>query len=141
MRGLRLRKAAVGFLFCRVNQIGEFDRVLDEEDRDIIADDVPIAFLGVELDRKATDVTSKVGRAPVTGDGRESHKGRGLFAGALKDVCRSDLGERLVILEIAMGAKPAGVHDALGNPFVVEVKDLLAKMLVFQQGRTAGACL
>src|ERR1700676_478244 len=50
VRGLRLRKGAVRLLLHRVNDVWKLDRILNEEDRDIIADDVPVAFLGVKLD-------------------------------------------------------------------------------------------
>ena len=39
-----------------------------------------------------------------------------------------DVGERLVVLEVAVGAEAAGVHDPLGDPLVVEVEDLLAEV-------------
>ena len=38
-----------------------------------------------------------------------------------------------------MGAEAAGVDDSLGDPLVVEVKDLLPEVEVFEGGRTAGA--
>ena len=41
-----LREAAVGLLLGRVDQVGELDRVLDEEHRDVVADDVPVALAG-----------------------------------------------------------------------------------------------
>ena len=75
MGGLRLRKAAVRFFLGGVYQVGKLDRILDEEDRYIIADDIPIAFSGVELYRKSTYVTCKVSRTLVAGDGREAYKG------------------------------------------------------------------
>ena len=56
MRSGRLRKAAVGFHFYGMDQIGKFDRILDEEDRDIITDQVPVAFLCVKLDGKSAHV-------------------------------------------------------------------------------------
>ena len=40
----RLRVAAVGLHLHRVDQVGELDRVLDEEDRDVVADEVPVAL-------------------------------------------------------------------------------------------------
>ena len=40
-----------------------------------------------------------------------------------------------------MGAKAAGMNDPLGNSLVIEVKDLLAKMKIFQHRRPAGADL
>ncbi len=40
-----LRIAAVGLHLHGVDQIGELDRVLDEEHRDVVADQIPVAFL------------------------------------------------------------------------------------------------
>ena len=34
----------VRFRLYRMNQVGEFNRILDEEDRDVVANQVPIAF-------------------------------------------------------------------------------------------------
>ena len=42
-----------------------------------------------------------------------------------------------VVLEIAVGAKAAGMDDALGDALVVEVEDLLAEVEVFQRRRPA----
>jgi hypothetical protein len=41
-----LREAAVRLLFDGMDQVGKLDRVLDEEDRDVVADEIPIALLG-----------------------------------------------------------------------------------------------
>ena len=43
-----------------VNDIRKFDSVLDEKDWDVVSDDVPVAFFGVEFDGKATDVANCV---------------------------------------------------------------------------------
>lgn len=56
MRTGCLREGAVRFHLYRVDQVGELDRVLDEEDRDVVADQVPVAFAGVELHREAANV-------------------------------------------------------------------------------------
>ncbi len=138
MRRLRLRKAAIRFLLGRVDQVGELDGVLDEEHRDVVADDVPVAFLGVELHGEAAHVARDVGRALVAGDGREADKGGCPLAGALEDVGAGHVREGFIGLEEAVGAEPARVHHALGNPLVVEVKDLFAEMLVLEQRRSAG---
>jgi hypothetical protein len=79
---LRLREAAVGLRLHRVDQVGELDRVLDEEHRDVVADEVPVALLGVELDGEAADVAGEVERALAAGDGREADETLGALAGA-----------------------------------------------------------
>jgi hypothetical protein len=46
---LRLWDLPVGMRLRRVDDVRELDRVLDEEDRDVVADQVEGAFFGVEL--------------------------------------------------------------------------------------------
>ena len=91
VRGLRLRKAAVGLLLGRMDQVGKLDRVLNEEHRDVVADDVPVALLGVELHRETADVAGQIGRSLVAGNGRESHERRSFLARALKQVGSRDV--------------------------------------------------
>lgn len=42
MRALRLRDLVVRLGFARVNHIWELESVLDEEDRNIVSNDVPV---------------------------------------------------------------------------------------------------
>jgi hypothetical protein len=62
VRGRRLRIAAVRLHLYRMDEIGKLDRVLDEEHRDVVADEVEIAFFGVKLHCKAAHVTRHVAR-------------------------------------------------------------------------------
>ncbi len=139
MRGLGLGEASVGLLLGGVDQVGELDRVLDEEHGDVVADDVPVALLRVELHREAAHVASEVGGALIAGDGGEADERLGLFSGALEDVGAGDVGEGLVGLEIAVSAVAAGVDHPLGDALVVEVEDLFAEGLILDQKRAAGA--
>ncbi len=63
VRGGRLGEAAIGLLLGGVDEVGEFDGVLDEEDGDVVADQVPVAVLGVELDGEAADVAGEISGA------------------------------------------------------------------------------
>ena len=128
-------KPTVRLLLHGVDEVGELDRVLDEEDRDVVADEVPVALLRVELHGEAADVAGEVGRALVAGDRREAHEHRGALAGSLEQVGAGDVGQRLVGLEEAVGAEAAGVDHALGDALVVEVEDLLAEVEVLEQRR------
>ena len=60
MSRLRLRKVAVWLLFCGMDEVGKFDGVLDEEYRDIVADEIPVAFLRIKLDGEAAHVARKI---------------------------------------------------------------------------------
>ena len=133
VRRLRLREAAVRLLLGGVDQVGELDRILDEEDRDVVADQVPVAFLGVELDREAAHVAREVRRALAAGDGREADEDLGLLALALEQVGAGDIGQQLVGLEVAVRPEAPRVHHPLRDALVIEVEDLLAEVEVFEQ--------
>ena len=92
MRRLRLRKAAVRRLLDRMDEVGKLDRVLNEEHRNVIADQVPISLLGVELGRKAAHIAGDVGRSLVARHSGKAREGRGLLADALKNVGAGQLG-------------------------------------------------
>jgi hypothetical protein len=132
---LSLRKGAVRFFLHCVDQVGKLDRVLDEENRDIVADDVPVALLRVELDGKAADVPGEVDRALASGDGRKSNECRRPLAGSLEQVGPGVLRQWLVVFEEAVRRIATGVHHPLGNPLVVEVEDLLPEMKILNQRR------
>ena len=108
VRRLRLREPAIGLLLHGVDEVGELDRVLDEEDRDVVADEVPVALLRVELHGEAADVAGEVERALVAGDGREADEHRRPLAGPLEQVGPGDVGQRLVRSRSSRGRRSRG---------------------------------
>src|SRR5664280_285671 len=84
VRGRRLWKAAVGFHLYGMDEVWEFDGILDEENWDVDTDEVPVAFLGVKLDGKSAYVARGINRARAACDGRYTSKHGCLF---------TDLGE------------------------------------------------
>ena len=46
--------------FGRMDEIGKLDSVLNKENRHVVSDDVPVSFVGVELDGKASNVANSV---------------------------------------------------------------------------------
>ncbi len=131
MGGLRLRKAAVGFLFRGVNEIWKLGGVLNEAHRAVVADNVPVAFLGVELHRETAHVAGEIEGALVAGDRREAHEGRGLFADFGENPRAADIRQVVGQFEIAVDAETAGVNHPLRDALMVEMKNLFTKNLVF----------
>ena len=70
----------------RVVEVGEAQRVAEEEHRRVVADDVPVAFVGVELQRVAADVALGVGGAALAGDRGEAGEHRRLLADRAEDL-------------------------------------------------------
>ena len=62
----------------------ELDGVNDEEDRHVVADEVVVPFLGVELRRKPR-TSRTVSADPGTDDGRESHETGVFFSGSWRN--------------------------------------------------------
>ena len=60
MRRLRLRERAIRLLLSGMDDIGKLDRILNEEHWDVVADQVPVAFLGVELDGEPANVACEI---------------------------------------------------------------------------------
>ena len=137
--GLRHREVRLGL--GGVHQIRKLHRVLDEEDRDVVADEIPVAFVRVELHGEAAHVSRRVGRAALAEHRREAHEDRRLLADLGEQRGAGVLLQGLRALEVAMRRRPARVNDPLGDPFVVEVGDLLAEDEVFEQRRPAQAGL
>ena len=135
----RLRKAAVRLRLHRMDEVRKLDRVLDEEHRNVVADQVPVALVRVELDREAADIARRVLRSLRARDRREAAEHRRALALLRENRGARQLGNGARALEVAVRARAAGMHDALRNPLVVEVEDLLAKDEVFEQRRPAGA--
>ena len=67
-----LLPVGVGIGLLRVDEVGELDAVADEEDRRVVADQIPVRVFGVELDREAPRITNAVGRAARAGHRREA---------------------------------------------------------------------
>ena len=75
------RMPVSGQALLGVDEVLELRRVADEEDRRVVADQVVVALLGVELQREAARVADGVGEALLAGHGREAREHRRALAG------------------------------------------------------------
>src|ERR1035437_7791967 len=135
--GCRLRKAAVGFHFYGVDQVGKFDGILDEENRDVVADQIPVAFLGVKLDGKPAYVTRGVHRTRAARDGRYTSK-QGCLLSYLGEYFGGGIFlQRSGQLEESMRARGSRVNDTLRDSLVIEMRDFFTKNKILQKRWTA----
>ena len=141
MGGRSLREIAVGLLFRGVNQVRELDRILYEEHRDVVADDVPIALFGIKLHRESAHVARQVGGTFIAGYGGETDERGRFFACPLEQVGRGDIRKRLVILEVSVGAISARMHHPFRNSLMIEMEDLLAEVKILESGGPSRADL
>jgi len=72
MGRLGCRNLIVGLRLASMDSIGELDAVLDEEDGDIIANNVPVTLISVELYCESSHISDCVGAATASEDGGKS---------------------------------------------------------------------
>jgi hypothetical protein len=132
------RRAHVGLRvpLLRVNEVRELVGIAHEKHRRVVADEIPIAFLGVEFQRKAAHVAFGISSAELAGDGGEARQHwrpgarlQRLGLGEFRDVAAD--GER------AVRAPALGVHGTLGDAFPLLMGKLLDELVVLQQDRSA----
>ena len=120
-----------------VDEVGELQRITDEEDGGVVADEVPVALVGIELDRKATHVTFGVGCPHLAGDGGETRDQRGDLAHFGKEAGTGVGGDIVGDGEGAEGAPALGVDDTFGDALAVLVGELFEQLPVLHQQRAA----
>src|ERR1700728_1525117 len=64
---LRTAKAGAGIALDGVIEVRESQRIAEEKNRSIVSDDVPISFLGIELQSRPADIAFGIGRPTFPG--------------------------------------------------------------------------
>ncbi|KOS95830.1 hypothetical protein DM45_3892 [Burkholderia mallei] len=122
----------------RMHHVRELHRVADEENRQIIADEIPVALRRVELRGETARVPQRFGRRAAVDHAGKAHENGRLRAGLehlrpreIRDVAGRD--------EHAVRARAPRMHDALGNALTIETLQLLDQVAVLQQDRPVRA--
>src|ERR1700684_4330010 len=118
-----------------MDEIGKLDRILDEEHGNVVADEVEIALIGIELDRKAAHIAGHVTCPRAPSHGREAREHFRFLALLGKERRLSQMRNGICHLEKPVRARSASVDDALGNALVIEMSDLFPEREIFQKRR------
>ena len=124
----------VGAALLGVDEVLELLRVAHEEHRGVVADQVVVALLGVELDGEAARVADRVGAAELARHGREADDQAGVLALG-EQVRLGVLADVLGRFEHAVGPAALGVHHPLGHALPVELGHLLDQVVVLEEER------
>ena len=73
VRRLALRHLIVRLRLDSMDKVGKLDTVLDEEDRDIVANNIPVPLRGVKFGRKPAHIANRLLK-------KKSHVSRGHYA-------------------------------------------------------------
>lgn len=118
-------------------EIRKLDRFLDEKDRNIIADQIPNAFLRVELDSKASDIPDSIGTPFASLHSRETYKDGCLTGGIRQDVGSGKLLCAFIQLERSKRTRASGMDYTFWYAFMIETLNFFPRYLVFQQMGTS----
>jgi len=121
-------------------QVGEFQRVAQEEHGSVVAHEIPVARVGVELHGETADVALGIGCAALAGDGRETHEAFGFLADPGEDRRTRVFGDVLRHRKGAECARAFGMHTPFGDYFAVEMREFLEEPRVLQRHGAADAC-
>src|SRR3984957_15486558 len=137
MRRRGLREASARLHFHGMDEIWEFDGILNEKDRNIIPHQVPVSFFRVKLYRKSAYVPRRVHRTCAPCNGRQSCEDRRLLPDLGEYSGSCVFLERRGQLEISMRTCSSCVNYTFRNTLVIKMRDLLAQDKVFEKYRAA----
>src|SRR4029077_7803970 len=122
---VRAAKPGARIALDGVVEVREAQRIAEEKYRRIVADDVPVSLLSIELEGGAAYVTFRVRRAALAGDGREARKHRRYLADLAEDFRTRVPGDVVRHRESAVCAPALGMHAPFRNHFPVEMRQFL----------------
>ena len=125
-------EVGLGVAFLLADEVGKLVGVAHPENGRVVADKVPVAFLGINLDCETPKVALGVGRSALSGDVRETHETLALRA-RLQGLGLGVAAEIATDLERTVSAGALGMDDALGNALAVEGGVLLEQLPVLHQ--------
>jgi hypothetical protein len=132
-------QVGLGVSLLRVVDMDELDRISNEENRRVETNHVPVTPVGLVLDSETSGVSSSVGRASLTTNGRKSHGGGAFVANLLEGLGVCDVGDVIGHLKVAMGSSSVGMDDSLGDSLSVEMGQSVNQIGVLEQQRAGRA--
>ena len=120
-----------------MDEIREFDGILDEEDRDVIPNKIIIPFFCIELRGESTGIPHGFSRSLRSCHRGKAHEYRRLHRRILKEFRHCIVFHRFIHFELTVCGIAPGMDDALRDPLVVKVCHLFTEVEIFDQGRTA----
>jgi hypothetical protein len=126
VRRLSLRNFCFWFRFAGVNNVGEFNGVLDKENGNIVSNKIPISFTSVKLEGETTDVTNSIRGSTRSQDGRKAKEEWGFIRRVVEDLRAGKFRDSLMKTKDAMCSCAACVDHTFWNAFMIEMVDLVS---------------
>src|SRR5262245_63121849 len=106
-----------------MDHIRKLEWVTNKKHRGVVANEVIVSFVRVELDRKTTRITFDIGRALFSADCREPHENFGFPTNFTEQTGLRVSGHVCTCLKITERAGTFRVNHAFGYAFAVEMSE------------------
>lgn len=100
-----------------MNKVREQDTVVNEENRDVNADDIIVTLVGIEPGREPVNIAGGVSTTALSDDGREPNKRRGDLAGRREEGGSSDVRPVGIAGKVAVNSGTTSMDNTLRDLF------------------------
>src|SRR5690606_34313477 len=127
-----------GIGFMGMNEVRKLNGVPYEEDLQVVAHQVPVSVLGIELDRKTPGVPKGFRGMFSVDDGGKPYKDRRLFFGIGKDLGAGEFTDGIIshfsiTFKISVRSGSPGMYHSLRDTLPVEMGHLLEKLVILHR--------
>jgi hypothetical protein len=112
-----LRDGVVWLRFEGVNKVREQDTVINEENRDVNADDIIVTLVGIEPSCEPVNIPGGVSTTSLADDGREPNKRRGDLASRREEGGSSDVRPVGIAGKATVNSGTTGMDNTLRDLF------------------------
>ncbi len=123
--------------FLRMDEVRKFVRIANKEHRRVVADHIPVAFVGVELEGEAAHIALGVCCAALPRYGGEAQQAIGFLANFREDAGLGVLADIVSDSQCAVSSRAFGVDGALGNALAILMCEFFKELVVLHQERSA----
>jgi hypothetical protein len=128
VRRLCLGHLVMGLWLNSMDDVGKFDRVLNEKHGDVVSNNVPVALFGVELDGEASNIADSISAAPAALDSGKAQENRSFSRRVGENARARDIFETFLQREFPECCRTSGVHNSFWDAFMIKSMDLEMKV-------------
>jgi hypothetical protein len=135
-----------------MNEVREFGRISDEENRGIVENPIPVSLICPKLDSKPTGISGGIGRSRLASHGGETDGRTNLLTNRTQERLGCNVAEVMSYFKVTVGSGAFGVYlerrnithmkrndtqstyDSLWNTFTIEMRKEIDVVKVFLEG-------
>ena len=107
---IRIFQVSLRVSLLSVNEVGEFSRVTDEEDRGVIEHPVQVTLISPQFDSKSTGIPGSISRTILASNSRESDSCFNPLTDRFEEWLRSDVTEIVSDFKVPMSTSSFGMY-------------------------------